>query len=153
MITNTISSSAAGGTNLHSTASPPTTNRPKVLIVEDHEDSRQMLRVLLEMKSCDVLEACNGLEAVEIAGREQPRLILMDGSLPLLDGLEATRRIRENIQLSEVLILALNGWGTPDFHAAALAAGCDDCIAKPIDFEQLDRFIAPLFDTAPVATF
>lgn len=126
-------------------------SRPKVLIVEDHDDSRQMLRVLLEMNSCHVFEACNGLEAVEIAGREQPELILMDGSLPLLDGLEATRLIRENVQLGDVLILALNGWGTESFHAAALAAGCNDCIAKPIDFDQLESYVAPLFKPATLA--
>jgi two-component system cell cycle response regulator DivK len=126
-------------------------NKPKVLIVEDHDDTREMLRILLEMKSCHVVEACNGQEAIEVANREQPDLILMDGSLPLLDGLEATRRIRENVGLREVLILALNGWGTPSFHAAALAAGCDDCMTKPIDFEELERHMAPLFDRNAVA--
>jgi CheY-like chemotaxis protein len=116
-----------------------------VLIVEDHDDSREMLRILLEMKSCQVVEACNGHEAVEIANREQPDLILMDCSLPLLGGLEATRRIRENARLSEVLILALSGWGTPSFRAAALAAGCDECMTKPIDFDDLAIYMAPLF--------
>ncbi|HXM35122.1 MAG TPA: response regulator, partial [Pyrinomonadaceae bacterium] len=81
----------------------------------------------------------------------RPDLILMDGSLPLMDGLEATRRIRENLLLREVPILALNGWGTPSFHAAALAAGCDDCMTKPIDFERLERYMAPLFDRCAVA--
>lgn len=150
MIANNSSSASCLGS--HASAPLATANKLKVLIVEDHDDSRQMLRVLLEMKSCDVLEACNGVEAVEIASREQPQLILMDGSLPIMDGLEATRRIRENVLLQEVTILALNGWGTPSFHASALAAGCNDCIAKPIDFEQLDRFIAPLFDAPVLAT-
>jgi CheY-like chemotaxis protein len=93
------------------------------------------------------MEARNGEEAVEIANREQPDLILMDGSLPLLDGLEATRRIRENVLLREVLILALNGWGTASFNAAAMAAGCNDCLTKPIDFEALERYMAPLFES------
>lgn len=135
----------------HASLRPLPINRPKVLIVEDHDDTREMLRILLEMKSCQVMEACNGQEAVEIANRERPDLILMDGSLPLMDGLEATRRIRENLLLREVLILALNGWGTPSFHAAALAAGCDDCMTKPIDFERLETYIAPLFDRYAVA--
>ena len=151
MISSTTSPGAVGSLVPHITGASVIVNTPRVLIVEDHDDSRQMLRVLLEMKRCQVFEACNGLEAVEIAGREQPDLILMDGSLPLLDGLSATRRIRENVELREVLILALNGWGTPAFHAAALAAGCDDCIPKPIDFEQLESFILPLFKSSAVA--
>ena len=152
MLTNLLNTNDVETTNTEATLRLLRTNKPKVLIVEDHDDSRQMLRVLLEMKSCSVFEACNGLEAVEIAGREQPDLILMDGSLPLLDGLEATRRIRENAQLRQVLILALNGWGTPSFHAAALAAGCDACVAKPIDFKQLENFMAPIFNRRVVAS-
>jgi CheY-like chemotaxis protein len=151
MFTSTIRSNAGLTPALPIAALRQPVTRPKVLIVEDHDDSRQMLRVLLEMKRCQVFEACNGLEAVEIAHREQPELILMDGSLPLLDGLEATRRIRKNVQLGSVMILALNGWGTQSFHAAALAAGCDDCIDKPIDFELLDRYIAPLFSSSALA--
>src|SRR6185295_15359690 len=95
MTTNAPDTDAVDNTNPPVTLRLVQTSKPKVLIVEDHDDSRQMLRVLMEMKSCHVFEACNGLEAVEIASREEPDLILMDGSLPLLDGLEATRRIRE----------------------------------------------------------
>jgi CheY-like chemotaxis protein len=68
----------------------------------------------------------------------------MDGSLPFLDGPGATRRIRENGPGDQVKILALNGWG-PKYHAAALAAGCDDCIEKPFDIDQLRRYLVPLF--------
>ena len=67
------------------------------------------------------MEACNGLEAVEAASREKPELILMDGRLPFLDGLEATRRIRENGLQDQVKIVALNGSGNPCYHADALA--------------------------------
>jgi two-component system, cell cycle response regulator DivK len=117
--------------------------KPKVLIVEDYDDSREMLRLLLEMRNCSVTEARNGLEAVEMAVRVQPDVILMDGSLPLVDGLEATRRIRKNELLSDVFILAMNGWGTPGYHEAALAAGCNDSLTKPIDFERLESFLGP----------
>lgn len=119
--------------------------KPKVLIVEDHDDSRDMLRTLLEMTGCRVIEACDGLEAVEVARREHPSLILMDGSLPLLDGLGATRLIREDPLLQEISIIGLNGWGTPAYHAAALAAGCNDCLEKPIDFEKLESHLGRLF--------
>lgn len=124
---------------------PGTAGKPKVLIVEDHDDSREMLRTLLEIRGCRVMEACNGLEAVEFARREKPALILMDGSLPFLDGLGATRLIREDPLSSEIAIISLNGWGTHSYHADALAAGCDDCLEKPIDFALLETYLAPLF--------
>ena len=122
--------------------------KPLVLVVEDHEDTRFMLRTILEMSGCRVMEACDGFEAVEIAGREPPDLILMDGSLPLLGGLEATRLIRENRLLQEVLIIALSGWATPSFRAAALAAGCNECFDKPIDFKRLNNLITDLSDAS-----
>jgi len=122
-----------------------TSGKPTILIVEDHDDTREMLRTLFLMWGCRVVEACNGLEAVEAATRERPALILMDGSLPFLDGLGATRRIRENRLLGEVKIVALNGWGNPSYNAAALAAGCNDCLVKPLDFERLRNYLAPLF--------
>ncbi len=118
---------------------------PRVLVAEDHEDTRVMLKVMLERSGCQVFEASDGLEAVEAAERERPDLILMDGSLPLLDGLGATRRIRESAFMQEMLIVALNGWGTPGFHSDALAAGCNDCLAKPIDFGRLKNLLDNLF--------
>ena len=122
--------------------------QPTILVAEDHDDTREMLCILLRMWGCRVVEASNGLEAVEAAWRERPALILMDGSLPFLDGLGATRRIRENGLGDQVKILALNGWGSPSFHAAALAAGCDDCIVKPFEIDRLWRYMVPLFACA-----
>jgi two-component system cell cycle response regulator DivK len=116
--------------------------QPKVLVVEDHDDTREMLRMLLESWGCRVVEARNGLEAVEAASRERPQIILMDGRLPLLDGLEATRRIRKNGFLDQVKILALDGSGSPWYHADALAVGCDDTIEKPFDMEKLQTYVA-----------
>lgn len=122
--------------------------QPTILVVEDHDDTREMLHMLLEMWGCRVVEARDGLEAVAAASRERPEMILMDGSLPFLDGLGATRRIRENGLRNQVKILALDGWGTPSYHAAALAAGCDDTIKKPLDFVRLRKYLTPLFDTS-----
>ena len=119
----------------------PPARQPTILVVEDHNDTREMLHTLLEMWGCRVVEACNGLEAVEAASRERPQLILMDGRLPFLDGLEATRRIRENGLRDQVKILALNGSGSPRYHADALAAGCDDSIEKPFDLDRLRRYL------------
>ena len=115
-----------------------------VMVVEDFEDNRFMMRRLLEMSGYQVLEAINGEEAVEIAARELPNLILMDLSLPLLDGLAATRRIRQNEELRDVPIIAVSAHDTADFHADALAAGCNDYVTKPIDFEQLETLLSRL---------
>ena len=115
-----------------------------VLVVEDFEDNRFMMRRLLEMSGYRVIEAVNGQEAVETARREHPDLILMDLSLPLLDGLAATRRIREQDGLSQVPIVAVSAHDTADFHADALAAGCNEYVTKPIDFDQLEGLLSRL---------
>ena len=115
-----------------------------VLVVEDFEDNRFMMRRLLEMSGYLVLEAINGEEAVEVARRERPSLILMDLSLPLLDGLAATRRIRQHEDLRDVPIVAVSAHDTADFHADALAAGCNDYVTKPIDFDQLEALLGRL---------
>ena len=115
-----------------------------VLVVEDFEDNRFMMRRLLEMSGYHVLEAINGEEAVEMAERELPGLILMDLSLPLLDGLAATRRIRQHEALRDVPIVAVSAHDTADFHADALAAGCNDYVTKPIDFDQLEALLGRL---------
>jgi two-component system cell cycle response regulator DivK len=117
---------------------------PVVMVVEDFEDNRFMMRRLLEMSGYRVLEAVNGEEAVELARRERPHLILMDLSLPQLDGLAATRRIRQHEALRRVPIIAVSAHDTSDFHADALAAGCNDYVTKPIDFEQLERLLSRL---------
>ena len=115
-----------------------------VLVVEDFEDNRFMMRRLLEMSGYRVVEAVNGQEAVEAARRERPDLILMDLSLPLLDGLAATRRIREQDGLGKVPIIAVSAHDTADFHADALAAGCNEYVTKPIDFDQLEGLLSRL---------
>jgi two-component system cell cycle response regulator DivK len=115
-----------------------------VMVVEDFEDNRFMMRRLLEMSGYRVVEAVNGQEAVEKARNEHPDLILMDLSLPLLDGLAATRRIREYAELKKVPIVAVSAHDTADFHAEALAAGCNEYVTKPIDFDQLETLLSRL---------
>ncbi|MCA1629030.1 MAG: response regulator [Acidobacteria bacterium] len=119
---------------------------PVVLVVEDFEDNRFMMRRLLEMSGYRVVEAVNGEQAVETAVGEQPDLILMDLSLPKLDGLAATRRIRQHEALSKVPIVAVSAHDTTDFHADALAAGCNEYVTKPIDFDQLEALLKKLLD-------
>jgi len=115
-----------------------------VLLVEDTEDNRFMMRRLLEMTGYRVVEATNGEEAVRFAESEQPDLILMDLSLPVIDGLAATRAIRKLNGLSKTPIIAVSAHDTSDFQSDALAAGCDSYITKPIDFSQLEQLIAKL---------
>ena len=118
--------------------------KARVLLVEDTEDNRVMMRRLLEMSGYCVMEAVNGLEAVTQAEREEPEIILMDLSLPLVDGLAATRRIRQLSSLKDVPIIAVSAHDTLDFHAEALVAGCDAYITKPIDYTELEDLITDL---------
>ena len=111
------------------------------LLVEDFEDSRFMLRRLLEMAGYRVVEASDGEQAVELAVQKQPALILMDLSLPKLDGLAATRKIREHKVMGKVPIVAVSAHDSPETRTEALAAGCDEYVTKPIDFDQLDELL------------
>jgi CheY-like chemotaxis protein len=119
----------------------------KVLLVEDTEDNRQMMRRLLEMSGYQVVEAINGEEAVRLASEAKPGIILMDLSLPLIDGLTATRRIRSLPDLRKVPIVAVSAHDTADFHSEALAAGCNAYITKPIDYPELEDIVNRLVST------
>ena len=115
-----------------------------ILLVEDTEDNRFMMRRLLEMSGYGVVEATNGEEAVRLAQSERPQLILMDLSLPVIDGLAATRAIRKLNGFKETPIVAVSAHDTSDFQSEALAAGCNSYITKPIDFGSLETLIARL---------
>lgn len=115
--------------------------RPVVLVVEDHDDTRLMLRVLLEMRGLEVVEAADGEEAVSAAERVCPGLVLMDGSLPVLDGLAAARRIRESEGSRDVPVVMLSGRAEPDYRARALASGCDAFLVKPFSVAQIDAVL------------
>jgi CheY-like chemotaxis protein len=117
---------------------------PTVLLVEDTEDNRFMMRRLLEMSGYRVVEASNGEEAVKLARAETPQLILMDLSLPVLDGLAATRLIRKVPALEATPIIAVSAHDTSDFQDEAVQAGCNTYVTKPIDFSQLEQLIQQL---------
>ena len=110
-----------------------------VMVVEDYDELRFVVSLALKMSGYRVIEATNGQEAIEMAQREHPDLILMDMNLPIVDGFTATRRIREQAATSDVPIIAVTAYGTPDYRHRALAAGCDEFITKPIDLNQLER--------------
>jgi CheY-like chemotaxis protein len=110
-----------------------------VLIADDFADTRSMLRQMLETQNYCVLEAADGQEAVEVAQRACPNLILMDLNMPLLDGLEAVQQIRECQELCRnVPILAITAFDTYGMKEAAIEAGCDDYLTKPIDADELN---------------
>src|ERR1051326_160037 len=115
-----------------------------VLLVEDTEDNRFMMRRLLEMTGYRVVEAMNGEEAVRLAQKESPNLILMDLSLPVIDGLAATRLIRKFPELKSTPIIAVSAHDTSDFQAEAVEAGCNSYVTKPIDFNELEKLIEQL---------
>jgi CheY-like chemotaxis protein len=116
----------------------------KVLLVEDTEDNRFMMRRLLEMTGYRVVEAMNGEEAVRLAEAESPQLILMDLSLPVIDGLAATRLIRKLPRFQGTPIIAVSAHDTSDFQLEAIQAGCNSYITKPIDFNELEQLIVQL---------
>ena len=120
------------------------TSKPVVLIVEDHDDTREMLQLVLGIFGCRVLAAANGDEAMSLAEGILPDLILMDMKLPRLDGLALTRVIRSHPILSKVPIVAITGMVTPQFHREVLSAGCNHCLNKPIDFERLEQLVGAI---------
>jgi CheY-like chemotaxis protein len=119
-------------------------NSLTVLLVEDTEDNRFMMRRLLEMTGYRVVEAMNGEEAVRLAKAETPQLILMDLSLPVIDGLAATRLIRKLPACQRTPIIAVSAHDTSDFQSEAIQAGCNSYITKPIDFNELEEMIVQL---------
>ena len=109
----------------------------KILVVEDQEDNRIILRDLLTSAGFDVIEAVNGQDGVDLAETERPDLILMDIQLPVLDGYEATRRIKGNPSLSSIPIIAVTSYALSGDEAKAMAAGCDGYVTKPFRSRDL----------------
>jgi CheY-like chemotaxis protein len=109
----------------------------KILLVEDNEMNWDMLSRRLKRRGYDVIVATDGQQGVEMAQSEAPDLILMDMSLPVLDGWEATRQIKSEAATQAVPIIALTSHAMKGDREQALAAGCDDYDVKPIDFERL----------------
>lgn len=111
-----------------------------VLIVEDYVDIRAMMKFLVEGFGYQVIEASNGQEAVERAKQATPDLILMDLSLPVMDGLTATQTIRKVDGLGKIPIIAVTAYGN-SYYRRAIEAGCDDLINKPLDFNNLEPML------------
>jgi CheY-like chemotaxis protein len=110
---------------------------PKILLVEDDEMNRDSLTRLLRRRGFDLVIGMDGSEGVSLARSECPDLILMDMSLPVIDGWEATRQIKADVQTQSIPIIALTAHAMAADREKALAAGCDDYDTKPIDLERL----------------
>ena len=110
---------------------------PKILLVEDNEMNRDMLSRRLIRKGYEVIMALDGQQAVEAASAQIPDLILMDMSLPIIDGWEATRQIKAAPATSAIPVIALTAHAMSDDRDKALQAGCDDYDTKPVDLPRL----------------
>ena len=109
----------------------------KILYVEDNEDNIYMLTRRLSRKGYEVIVATDGAKGVEMAQSEGPALILMDLNLPVMDGWEATRRLKAAPETIGIPIIAVSAFAMASDREKALAAGCDDFLSKPIDFKSL----------------
>lgn len=116
----------------------------RVLIVEDTADTRALLRAVFKAEGYEVLEAADGIEAVEVALAELPDAIIMDMSLPGIDGNTAVKIIRREPALRETPVIACTAHNKWEWRGKSIVAGCDAFITKPIDFAQLRSVLAEL---------
>lgn len=120
---------------------PTAQKRRTILVVDDFDDTRLLLRTWLERRGFHVIEAQNGKQAIAAAQTSQPDLIIMDVEMPELDGLSATRQIRQMDQLGNVPVLAVSAYGAEQFRDEALAAGCNEYVSTPFEPDELERLI------------
>jgi CheY-like chemotaxis protein len=113
------------------------TRKPLVLVVDDFADNREMYSEYLSFSGYDVIEARNGKEAVDAAQQRQPDIIIMDLSLPVMDGWEATRRLKADDRTRRIPVVALTGHALAGHSKGAKEAGCDSFLAKPCLPDQL----------------
>lgn len=120
----------------------------KILLVEDNEMNRDMLSRRLERKGHQVVIATDGQQALNLAAAEKPDLILMDMSLPVVDGWEATRRLKSDGQTKQIPIIALTAHAMPEDERKAREAGCNDYDTKPIELPRLLEKIEAMLGSA-----
>ena len=122
------------------------TGASTIMVVEDNEDVRFMLKVALECKGYRVIEAANGWDAVGLVSRNRPDLILMDLRLPVLDGVEAACLLREHEEFSDLPIIAITGHDSEESRADVRDVGFDEYIMKPIELGRLESAVARLLN-------
>jgi CheY-like chemotaxis protein len=119
---------------------------PKILLVEDNEMNRDMLSRRLSRNGFEIAIAVDGQQGVQMAGTEKPDLILMDMSLPVMDGWEATRRVKADPATAAIPVIALTAHAMTDDREKAMAAGCNDFDTKPVELPRLLGKIKALLD-------
>lgn len=119
-------------------------NGRTILLVEDYQETRTMLRTWLERRGYRLVEAADGQEAVDLGPLAHPDLILMDLRLPELNGIAATRRLREHAELKNVPVVVLSALDPAMFREAALKVGCVEYLTKPIDLDKLEDLLIRL---------
>jgi two-component system, cell cycle response regulator DivK len=131
---------------------PEKADRPRVLLVDDYPDAREMYTEYLEFSGFDVIGAGNGLEALQRAVDGSPDIILMDLSLPVMDGWEATRRLKADQRTASIPVVALTGHALAGISEGAKKAGCDAFVTKPCLPEDLVREIKKILDAPASST-
>src|SRR5215470_13105840 len=126
--------------------------RPRVLLVDDYPDAREMYAEYLEFSGFEVVEAENGMEALQRAVETAPDIILMDLSLPVMDGWEATRRLKADKRTAPIPVVALTGHALAGISEGAKKAGCDAFVTKPCLPEDLVKEIRKVLDGQTSAT-
>ena len=122
------------------------TRKPRVLLVDDYPDAREMYAEYLQFSGFDVIEAANGIEAIQQAVDAAPDIILMDLSLPVMDGWEATRRLKSDERTAPIPVVALTGHALAGISDGARKAGCDAFVTKPCLPEDLVKEIRKVLD-------
>jgi CheY-like chemotaxis protein len=122
---------------------------PRVLVVDDTQDNLVLISLAVQEMNCRVVTAVNGEDALEVALLAEPDLILMDIAMPKLDGIEATRLIRQQKNLKDVPIVILSAFDTDSFKQRAIDAGVNGYFTKPVDFVRLQQFIQKLLSGNP----
>jgi CheY-like chemotaxis protein len=112
----------------------------KVLLVEDNEDTRRMMRLIIELNGYEVVEATNGIEAIDVAESQHPDLIFMDVGLPRLDGVAAIRTIKSLNSCSQTPVCVITA--LKEASQSALDAGCQEVISKPVNFDVVERILS-----------
>jgi two-component system, cell cycle response regulator DivK len=143
-MSSSLSSRQAANSRIEFLSAPGKTKMPKILLVEDNEVNRDMLSRRLERKGYSVVSAHDGEQGHFLACSEAPDLILMDISLPLMNGWEVTRLLKSNQRTRHIPVIALTAHALVTDRNTALDAGCDDYETKPVDFARLDKKIESL---------
>jgi DNA-binding response OmpR family regulator len=123
---------------------PDRTERPFVLVSGRHEDTRYMMRLMLEGWGFDVAEAVDCGDCIRLAGQRKPSLVLVDAAIPFDESLEMVGLLKGSRHTSDVPVLMISGFGQDGYREAALQGGAADYLVKPVDFEELQRLVTSL---------